>query len=452
MGVAAQGLAGVAESLARRGMMVSGSLDGSCGSPLRLAPRGVKLRETATGRLLTNRTRLLVHGPEVERQHPIRLGALRRGVRQQTPAEWLAEQLAGRRGVVFAGGGESTAAATMTAWILAESGADPSALLTRPARQLGGWARVGRGAPFVVDWPEPAENLAAARPEIALLMGLGRSMVLDPQGWCQAMRVVTESMDGIGSVLAQGHPALASFGPLLSGVEWVSLRQGADWWATDLREESGRFRFRIFHRGRYVIEVRLAAPGLRHVVAALAAVAACVRLGASCEAIRHGLESFGGIARDFEPRGSYRGVTLVDDDSTDPGSVHDVLSLARRAYGNRRLCVAFGHEEDEPWDADASPETAVRRAVAAFALADRVLVVEENPTSRHGPAGSRPLLADVLNQAGVPARRAVGLAGALSELDRRLEPGDVLLTLGAGDVGLIADAFIRRLSCDRPGG
>ena len=85
---------------------------------------------------------------------------------------------------------------------------------------------------------------------------------------------MSEQLRGVGSVLAQGHPALVSNGPPVTGVEWVSLRQGSDWWATDLREESGRFRFRIFHRGRYVIEVRLAAFGLRNVVAALSAVAA----------------------------------------------------------------------------------------------------------------------------------------------------------------------------------
>ncbi len=276
-----------------------------------------------------------------------------------------------------------------------------------------------------------------------------------PHSWCQAVRSVSEQLRGVGSVLAQGHPALVSNGPPVTGVEWVSLRQGSDWWATDLREESGRFRFRIFHRGRYVIEVRLAAFGLRNVVAALSAVAASARLGVSLEAIRHGLETYTGLARDFESLGSYRGVTLVDDESTEPGQLHDVMCLARRIYGRRRLCVAFGDQNQRGVVKQAEPLSVDRRALTAFAVADKVVIVEEEETTpppRDAPEGRRLSLAEALNQAGVLAGSARGLAGAVAELDKRLEPGDVLLTLGAGDVGLIADAFIRRLSRDRPAG
>ncbi len=98
MDVDTRGSAAVAESLARRGLAVSGSLSDARESQAWLAPRGVSVREGTNPRWLTNRTRLLVHGPEVERHHPLRLGASRRGVHQQTPAQWLAEQLTGRRG------------------------------------------------------------------------------------------------------------------------------------------------------------------------------------------------------------------------------------------------------------------------------------------------------------------------------------------------------------------
>jgi UDP-N-acetylmuramate--alanine ligase len=198
----------------------------------------------------------------------------------------------------------------------------------------------------------------------------------------------------------------------------------------------------VFYRGRFVTEVALPVAGTRHVLSALAAVAACVRLGLADVEVRDGLEEFAGLARDFEPRGSFRGVTLIDDSSEDAGSVGEALALARRVYGSRRL-----------WAVLAAPGGVgpgeVGRLADALAKADRVLVV---PGGNDDAGDCRAeSLADGLNAAGVPARWANGLAGAVSELDRHLEPGDVLLTLGAGDVGTIADAFIRRLPRDRPG-
>jgi|GEM_PF-1930079 len=452
LGFHAQGLPGVAESLVRRGMDVTGSLSGLGAPTPGLRDAGVRLRPGSPSRPWTRRTRFLVHGPEVGLVHPVRLGALRRGIPQFTPLDWLGEQMAGRFGVAFAGGRLASTAAAMTGLILAGAGRDPSVLLETPARQFGGWSRVGDGDAFVVDWPGPVDRLASARPRLAVLLGAGCGPFCSPRRWAEAVE------DG-GKVLALGHPASRPAG--LDGVPagWISLRQGADWWATDLREDSGRFRFRIFHQGRYVIEVRLRTHGLRNVVGALAAAAASETLGVSPDEVRHGLEEFAGLSRDFEARGSFRGVTLVDDEAADAGSVYDALAMARRAYRGRRLWAVFAPPDDPTGSGDVprteSREAEVRRYVAAFALADLVTIIEDRPTEPT-PRDRRPpltrFLTRALEDAGVRVRPAAGFAEATSELDRQLEPGDVLLTLGAGDVGTIADAFIRRLPRDRPGG
>jgi UDP-N-acetylmuramate--alanine ligase len=199
----------------------------------------------------------------------------------------------------------------------------------------------------------------------------------------------------------------------------------------------------VFHRGRFTTEVALAIPGPRPALSALAAVAVCDRLGVEPRMVRDALEDFSGLSRDFELRGSFRGVTLIDDASEGPREVAEALVLARRLYRRRRLCAVFAAPED-------STPGAVRRYVDALATADRVLVT---------PAAACPdqarmaaVVAERLTATGVPARWKADLTGTISELDRLLEPGDVLLTLGAGEVGTIADALIRRLPRDRPGG
>ena len=187
--------------------------------------------------------------------------------------------------------------------------------------------------------------------------------------------------------------------------------------------------------------------GRRNVLGALAAVAACDRLGVAMASVQKGLEEFTGLARDFQMRGSFRGVSLVDDEAREPAAVEEALTLARRAFGSRRLCVVFTPPESAP---DLREHG---RFVSALSIADRVLIAEDEESARGAMSSvsSARTLTRALTTAGVRASRVSSLDDAISELDRHLEPGDVLVTLGAGDVGTIADAFIRRLPRDRQG-
>ena len=226
-------------------------------------------------------------------------------------------------------------------------------------------------------------------------------------------------------------------GPREAEVERFSLSPGHAWWGADLRQDRGCYRFRAFHRGRFALEVRLHVPGRDLVLGALAAVAVCVRVDLTARAIKDALEEFAGISRGFESRGSYRGVTLVDDEADGPRGVSDALAVAREAFGRRRLCAAYRHPggDGRSWP-----------AASEFAGADRVWIID-GEGGAGGPTAAS--LAASLIASGVEVGRASGLVEAIRELDRHLEPGDVLVTLGAGDVGTIADAFLRRLSSDR---
>jgi UDP-N-acetylmuramate--alanine ligase len=261
------------------------------------------------------------------------------------------------------------------------------------------------------------------------------------EGALAAGRGLVQSMPAEGLVLAWPSSAAVRAvrrGPVRS-VEWFALERGVDWWGADLRADRGRFRFRVFLRGRFVTEMQLQVPGRRNVLSALAAVAACTRLEVPAVEIQQALEEFTGVSGDFESRGSYRGVTLVDDARHDPAGCGEALAVARAVFGGRRIWAVL---EASPGLEDQEEPT---RYATALGLADEVLL--------EGKGGSTPhVLAGVLAAAGVRARSVPDRDAAIWELDRRLEPGDVLVTLGAGDEGTISDAFIRRLSRDRPGG
>ncbi len=322
----------------------------------------------------------------------------------------------------------------MVGWTLTHAGLDPTIILGTGLPQLGGSGRLGLGPHVIVEAGDPPIGADLPGAEIVLIHddspGQDRSTIL--RRWVEA------APPG-GYVLGFADEGEVFVPPpsTLAEVERFSLAPGHEWWGADLREDRGRYRFRAFHRGRFALEVRLQVPGRHHVLGALAAVAVCGRVDLTSRAIKEGLEEFGGVSRGFESRGSYRGVTLVDDEALGPLAVGEALTVAREVFGRRKLHAAYRPARDSSgsWPMPAE-----------FVEADRVWIIDEEGPSAGSIARS---LEQALVESGTVATRAADLEEVIRELDRHLEPGDVLVTLGAGDVGTIADAFLRRLSSDR---
>jgi len=435
VGLDGGGMAGLAQMLLQRGCEVSGSVPGPCPESDRLRRLGVRVHLGHAIPASPRRTaRLLVYGPGVAREHPERLRAARLGVEQSSSREFVGRLLGRGVGIAAVGGRRAGVAAAMVGWTLAHAGLDPTLLLSTSSPQLGEGGRLGLGPHVVVE----SEGMVDASD----LAGVRVVLVLDDRAGpdrSAAIRRWAESAPPGGYVLGEADAGDPPCPPASSGVEVerFSLAPGHAWWGTDLKEDRGRYRFRAFHRGRFAMEVRLRVPGRQHVLGALAAAAVCGRVDVAPRAIKEALEEFAGVSRGFESRGSYRGVTLVDDEAPGPRAVAEALRSAREVFGRRRLCAAYRPDPRGDGSWPTAPE---------FADADAVLVVDEAGP----PGGPRARdLATALASVGATVLRAAGLVEAIRELDRHLEPGDVLVTLGAGDVGTIADAFLRRLSRDR---
>jgi UDP-N-acetylmuramate--alanine ligase len=434
VGLDGRGMSGLAQMLVQRGFVVTGSNPTPSPNTERLKRLGVRVHAGHSPRSVPRSARLLVYSSEIPREHPDRLSALRTGIEQTSCPEMLARLLGRGIGVAATGGRKAGLAAAMVGWTLTHAGLDPTIVLGAGLPQLGGSGRLGLGPHVIVEAGDVPIEADLPGAEIVLIHDESRvhdrSTVLrrwveaaPPGGYILGFADEGEVFDIPRSSLAE--------------VERFSLAPGHDWWGADLREDRGRYRFRAFHRGRFALEVRLQVPGRHHVLGALAAVAVCGRVDLTSRAIKEGLEEFEGVSRGFESRGSYRGVTLVDDEALGPLAVGEALAVAREVFGRRRLHAAYRPSKGS---SDSSP------LPSEFVEADRVWVIDEEGPSAGSIARA---LVEALVEAGSVARRASGLEEAIQELDRHLEPGDVLVTLGAGDVGTIADAFLRRLSSDR---
>jgi UDP-N-acetylmuramate--alanine ligase len=438
-------MSGLAQMLVERGLVVSGPRPKHGPLADRLRKAGVRIHTGHAPRGLTGDRQVVLYGPDVDRTHPARLRAARRGIVQATAGQWLGLLMRKTVGLAVAGQRDAAIASAMIGWTLTRAGLDPTVVVGSPVPQLGGWARVGSGPHFVAEAIEEPGELGPLFPQLAVLLNVAARTEADRESGHARLRRFAMSVPADGLVLAlEGNALVAdAVRDIAAAVERISLERGSAWWGGDLREERGRYRFRAFHRGRFAVEVRLQVPGRRNVLSALAAVAACDRLALPVPAIKEGLEEFTGLSGDFESRGSYRGVTLVDDEGQGPSSVSETLAIAREVFGSRRLWVVY------LVDSERFPLASPDAYRAAFAAADHVLVPEGHleGASRQGVR----TLVRALVAAGSRASLTAGFDDTIEELDRTLEPGDVLVTLGAGEVGTIADAFIRRLSRDRQG-
>jgi UDP-N-acetylmuramate--alanine ligase len=443
VGIAERGMSGLAHWLAQRGVVVTGSEPRFGAAAARLGQLGVRVHAGCAPSSCVRQAHLLVYSPRTPRDHPERLKAARRGIVQASAAQVLSRLMGRGIGLVVAGRHDASVTAAMIGWTLTRAGLDPTVILGASAPQLGGWARLGEGAYCVVEAIETPEAFAPQAPRLAVLLNGAAG-----PGPAAALRRLVASVPRDGRILAVRPDAAIETAVVgvEDAVEWLSLERRGGWWGADLREERGRYRFRAFHRGRFAVEVRLQVAGRRHVLSALAAVAACDGLDIPTPVIQSSLEEFAGLARDFQSRGSFRGVTLVDDGASEAAAVAEALTIGRQMFGARRLWAVVDEAGGQSQPCDAA------RWVAALHHADRVLIAEP-PRAR--PSSARPTeaqrLAHALRGAGVVAEWVAGLNEGIAVLDRHLEPGDVLLTLGSGDVGMIADAFVRRLSHDRHG-
>jgi UDP-N-acetylmuramate--alanine ligase len=237
---------------------------------------------------------------------------------------------------------------------------------------------------------------------------------------------------GVASVLATGGPgsvALRRYG----------LNEDNDWRAVEVRPNArGGYDFEVQAQRMSKGSVSLAVPGMHNVKNSLAALAVTDRLDVPFDRAAATLAGFAGVGRRFEIKGEARGVLVIDDYAHHPTEIRATLAAARTRYPGRPIWAVF------------QPHTFSRtRALlddfaAAFGDADHVIVVDIFPAREmdDGSVNSR----DVVARMRHPDARMIGpLEEAVDYLARRLRPGDVLITLGAGDGYRVGERILEDL-------
>jgi UDP-N-acetylmuramate--alanine ligase len=447
VGVGGTGMSGIARILIARGLVVGGSdaKDSRDLAALKVLGADVHVGHRAEQ----------VHGADtvvvstaIRADNPEVLEAQRLGMRVLRRAEALAAVMAERRAVAVAGTHGKTTTTSLLTVALQHCGADPSFAIGGNLSDSGVNAHSGTGELFVAEADESDGSFLLLEPFAAVVTNVEADH-LDYYGTAAAVQdafdAFARTVDRAGFLVTCLDDAGAARLAAASAADGLAVTTygetaGADVRVERLRMEGTGSAFDVVHHGRRLGPVRLQIPGRHNALNAAAALAAGIELGLPEGVLREGLAGFTGTRRRFELKGEVGGVRVFDDYAHHPTEITAVLRAARSVAGQGRLVVAFQPHRY-------SRTAAFREGFgSALGLADDVVVLEvyaagEDPlpgASGAGVAAAVPLAGHVVFE---PSWSAV--AGRLAALAR---PGDLVLTLGAGDVTMIGPEVLALLS------
>jgi UDP-N-acetylmuramate--alanine ligase len=443
VGIAGAGMSALAELFLRRGVAITGcDANPSGADDLRRLGVVVEPHDPAH----VDGARALVVTSAMPKDHAELVRARARGIPIIRRAEALGEVTAGRELVAIAGTHGKTTTTVMTATALAAAGRDPTALVGGRVAAWEGNLRAGSDRLYVVEADEYDRSFLALTPTVAVVTNIEADHLDIYADLADIKRAFAQFVRGARTIVLCADDAGANSLPTPSSTEVIrygATSPDARLVASAIETSASGTSFDVLYDDERLGRLRLAVPGRHNVLNALAAVGSGLALGADFAGMAEGLATFAGAERRFQRLGEARGVTVVDDYAHHPTEIAATLAAARAAFDGRRLVAAF---QPHLYSRTRDFATEFGRSLAA---ADCVYLTEIYPAREQPIAGvTATLVADAIAAAGgslVWRGERAALADALAAGVRR---GDIVLTIGAGDVTKTGPELLQRLQGD----
>ena len=441
VGIGGIGMSGIAEVLLTLGYAVSGS-------DLRLSPVTDRLANLGAQIYQGHRAEQ-IHGAHVvvvssaiRRDNPELAEAARLKIPVIPRAEMLAELMRLKYGIAVAGAHGKTTTTSMVAAILGAAGLDPTFVVGGRVNHAGTTARLGRGEYMVVEADESDRSFLLLAPVVAVVTTIDREHLDHYASLEEIQAVFAQFVNRIpfygAAVLCLDEPNVQAIIPQVTRpVITYGTSSQADLVISDVDLRGLASEFRLTFRGDDLGRFRLPSPpGIHNVRNAAAAAAVALYLDVPADLIRAGLESFTGVGRRFEIKGTMRGITLIDDYGHHPVEIRATLEAARGCGYDRLLVLFQPHRFSRTqhlWD----------DFCRAFNQADLLIVTDIYAASEAPIRGiTAAALAEAIRAAG---HKSVVYCGTLQEsierLLREVRPGDAVLAIGAGNVNRALGEF-----------
>ena len=446
VGIGGIGMSGIAEVLLTLGFCVTGS-DLAAGRQVRhLRKLGATIHighDTANigdADVVVRSTAVKADNPEVVAANSQMIPVIRR-------AEMLAELMRLKYGIAVGGSHGKTTTTSMLATCAAAGGLDPTVVIGGRLDSLGGTnARLGAGEYLVAEADESDGSFLLLSPTVAIITNIDPEH-LDHYGTVEALEATfVEFANRVPfygfSVLCHDHPTVQRLIPRVRRrVVTYGFARQADYRASGVASEGLVTRFTVSQRGEELGEIALGMPGFHNVSNAMASIATAMELNIPFQAVREALDGFTGVDRRFTVRGEQGGVLVVDDYGHHPVEIEATLAAAESSFPTRRIIAVFQPHRFSRFEA------LWAEFCGSFNRADVVVVT---PVYRAGetpvPGIDHERFARALRDRGHRDAIAVeDLDAAADWLRNHTHPGDVVLTLGAGNVNSLCEPLLEAL-------
>jgi UDP-N-acetylmuramate--alanine ligase len=445
VGIGGIGMSGIAEVLLNLGYAVSGSDLADSEITRRLARIGVRYR---TGHYAENveQADVVVVSSAVTAHNVEVVAAKARKVPVIPRAEMLAELMRMKYGVAVAGSHGKTTTTSLIGTVLAKGGLDPTLVIGGRLNSLGGNAKLGQGEFMVAEADESDGSFLKLTPMVAVVTTIDREHLDFYRNLVEIQTAFGQFLNKVPfygfCVACADEPNICAILPSVTKrVFTYGLHGAGDYSALEVQMQGFGSTFVATRYGKVLGSIVLNIPGLHNIYNALAAIATGVELDLPLACIQDALREFSGIQRRFEVKGEVRGITVVDDYGHHPTEIDATLRTARLVWPDRRLVVVFQPHRYT------RTQALWREFCRPLLIADVVLLTEVYGAGElHIPGVSSTLIWEGVQALGHPQALFIPHSEELaSEMLRHIRTGDVVLTLGAGDVWKVGEQVLKAL-------
>jgi UDP-N-acetylmuramate--alanine ligase len=450
IGIGGSGMSGLARLLLAEGVSVSGSDLKESETTRALEAEGARIFIGHRAENVEGATHV-VYTAAVQEDNPEVVEARRRGLPTVIRAEMLGRAMKGKTGIAIAGTHGKTTTTGMAASVFLAGKTDPTILIGGDWEFLGGNARAGAGKYFLTEACEAFDSFLELQPHVAVITNIEADHLdwhHSLEGVIEAFRRFLERLDPDGYVIGcRDDDRVRRLLPRVNRrCVTYGLEDGADYVAVDLDLERPHPTFTVVRSGVALGSVRLALPGRHNVLNALSVCALAAEEGIAFDDISAGLWRFTGVGRRFEVLGEVNDIVVLDDYAHHPTEVTATLAAARQALGRYTTVVFQPHLFSRT-------QLLLDDFARSFDDANRVIIADiyaarEQPIPGvTGEMLARRIL-DVEPEKQVefvPDRQEI-----LARLLEQSRPGDLVVTMGAGDIREVGERFVEALTRTHP--
>lgn len=435
VGIGGIGMSGIAELLANLGYRVTGSDLNRSKITDRLGELGCSVFMGHDGQWVEGAD-VIVASSAISDNNPEILAAREQGIPVVMRAEMLAELMRLKKyGIAIAGSHGKTSTTSMVSWIMAQAGLDPTIVVGGKVDCLGGNAKLGEGEFLVAEADESDGSFLKLSPVLEVVTNIDFEHPDFYADIDQVKEAFVEFIDKVpfygAAIICLDDKNIAEVLPRISKrVITYGLTRQAEVYAENLKIENGRSRFDAYREGELLGTVELPQPGKHNVYNSLASICVGLELEIDFSVIAEALGSFAGVQRRLELKGVAGNVTVVDDYGHHPTEILATLSAVKQAWPDKRLVVLFQpHRYSRTKGLFSEFQTCFHQA--DFLVMTDIYAASEEPIE--GIDSLR--LLEKIKQHGQRKTAYIGEVEKLAEAVKdNLMPGDLVLTLGAGNI------------------